>query len=99
MNHPSPTPVRKRVSFQERTPSIHYAQFQRIAPRLFPRRRLYDFELLYVCCSMYAIAMEERTYTVLPRQPIVLLSGVYHRKAKEADPTTKMIGITVNCSR
>lgn len=50
-------------------------------------------------CSMYAIAMEERTYTVLPGQPIVLLSGVYHRKAKEADPTTKLIGITVNCSR
>lgn len=48
---------------------------------------------------MYAIAMEERTYTVLPGQPIVLLSGVYHRKAKEADPTTKLIGITVNCSR
>lgn len=48
---------------------------------------------------MYAIAMEERTYTVLPGQLIVLLSGVYHRKAKEADPTTKLIGITVNCSR
>jgi hypothetical protein len=45
---------------------------------------------------MYAIAMEERTYTVLPGQLIVLLSGVYHRKAKEVDPTTKLIGITVN---
>ena len=48
---------------------------------------------------MYAIALEERTYTVFPRQLIVLLSGVYHRMAKEADPTTKLIGITVNCSR
>ncbi|WP_313640887.1 AraC family transcriptional regulator [Paenibacillus sp.] len=94
MNHPPlQHPVRKRVPFQEWTPSIHYAQFQTVTPRLFPGRRLYDFELLYVCHGQLSVAMEERTYTVLPGQLIVLPSGVYHRNATEADPTTKLIGI------
>lgn len=44
-------------------------------------------------CGQLSLAMEERTYTVLPGQLIVLPSGVYHWNATEADPTTKLIGI------
>lgn len=41
-------PLRKQVPSREWSPGIHYAQFQTLSPCLFPRRRLYDFELLYV---------------------------------------------------
>ncbi|CAH1057420.1 helix-turn-helix transcriptional regulator [Paenibacillus pseudetheri] len=60
---------------------------------MFPGRRLYDFELLYVCHGQLSVVMEEGTYTVLPGQLIVKPSGVYHRKATEADPATKLIAI------
>lgn len=91
---PSLTPVRKRVPFQEWTPSIHYAQFQRVAPRLFPRRRLYDFELLYVCHCDEGANLHGVTWAAY--------RSAFRRlppEGKEADPTTKLIGITVNCSR
>lgn len=52
-------PVRKRFPFHEWTPSIHYARFQMVALRLFPGRKLYDFELFYVCHGQLSVAMEE----------------------------------------
>ncbi|GGF61644.1 hypothetical protein GCM10010912_03540 [Paenibacillus albidus] len=94
MNHrPIPLPVRKLVPFQEWSPAIHYAQFQTVAPRLFPGRRLYDFEILYVCHGTLSVAMEHITYTLSPGQLIVLPSGVYHENVTLAVPTTKLIGI------
>jgi len=91
--YPSFHPVRKQVPFQEWAPSIHYAQFQNIAPQVFPGRKLYDFELLYLCHGQLTVAMEHRTFHLTPGQLIVLPSGVYHRNETFGLPTTKLIGI------
>lgn len=86
-------PVRKLVPFQEWSPAIHYAQYQTVAPRTFPGRRLYDFEILYVCHGKLSVSMEHKTFTLSPGQLVVLPSGVYHQNATVAVPTTKLIGI------
>lgn len=94
MSHrPFHHPVRKLVPFQDWSPAIHYAQYQTVAPRMFPGRRLYDFELLYVCHGKLSVAMEHKTFTLSPGQLIVLPSGVYHQNETVAVPITKLIGI------
>jgi AraC-like DNA-binding protein len=90
---PTQHPVRKQVAFQDWSPQIHYAQFQTAPPSIFPGRRLYDFELLYVCHGQLDVSMEDTTHQLLPGQLILLPSGVYHRNMTVGLPTTKLIGI------
>ncbi|WP_438445326.1 AraC family transcriptional regulator [Gorillibacterium sp. sgz5001074] len=86
-------PVRRPAFFQDWAPNIHYAQYQTVAPRTFPGRRLYDFELLYVCHGRLDVTIQGEAHSLLPGQLILLPSGVYHQNTTAGVPTTKLIGI------
>lgn len=86
-------PLRKQVPSREWSPGIHYAQFQTLSPCLFPRRRLYDFELLYVRQGKLSTKMDTEEYILNSGQLIFLSSGVYHQNAIVSDSETKLIGI------
>ncbi|MEK4039584.1 AraC family transcriptional regulator [Paenibacillus sp. FSL F4-0122] len=85
--------LRKQVPSREWSPGIHYAQFQTLSPCLFPRRRLYDFELLYVRQGKLSTKMDTEEYILNSGQLIFLSSGVYHQNAIVSDSETKLIGI------
>lgn len=93
VSHSLPHPVRKQAAYREWSPGIHYAQFQTLPPTRFPQRRLYDFELLYVCHGELATRMNGICYTLTAGQLIFLPSGVVHQNEITSAPTAKLIGI------
>ncbi|MFS0870856.1 helix-turn-helix domain-containing protein [Paenibacillus xylanilyticus] len=86
-------PVKRIASYREWSPTVHYAQFQTLPPGKLPRRRLYDFELLYVCEGEAATYMHDKRYTLKAGQLIMLPSGVYHQNEAVSHPKTRFIGI------
>ncbi|KZS44139.1 AraC family transcriptional regulator [Paenibacillus glucanolyticus] len=86
-------PIKREASFREWSPSIHYAQFQRMATGALPRRRLYDFELLYVCHGAAATTMNGNRYVIEAGQLIFLPSGVYHQNEVISEPDARFLGI------
>lgn len=79
--------------FKEWSPSIHYAQFQRMPTGKLPKRRLYDFELLYVCQGKAATHMRDFSYELDAGQLIVLPSGVFHQNEILSLPDARFLGI------
>lgn len=67
------------VPYNRWTPSIHYAQFQTLPKGKLERRRLYDFELLYVSKGTAATEMEGHRYILHEGDLIFLAAGVYHQ--------------------
>lgn len=92
-NSGTPYPLRKAVPFKDWSPGIHYAQFQTVAPREFPLRRLYDFELLYVCHGELSTFMNGTQHSLTAGQLLFIPPGVYHQNITVGAPTTKLIGI------
>ncbi|PAF31304.1 AraC family transcriptional regulator [Paenibacillus sp. 7516] len=86
-------PIKRIASYREWSPTVHYAQFQTLPPGKLPRRRLYDFELLYVCEGEAATYMYDTRYTLKAGQLIMLPSGVYHQNEAVSSPKTRFIGI------
>ncbi|MEK4293923.1 AraC family transcriptional regulator [Paenibacillus odorifer] len=86
-------PLRKQVPSRDWAPGIHYAQLQTLPPCTFQRRRLYDFELLYVRQGKLLTKMDTEEYILNAGQLIFLSSGVYHQNVILSDSDTKLIGI------
>lgn len=86
-------PKKRRSPFKEWSPSIHYAQFQRMPTGALPERRLYDFELLYVCQGEAVTTMYGQRHTIEAGQLIFLPSGVYHQNEVVSKPDARFLGI------
>ncbi|MHA6529077.1 helix-turn-helix domain-containing protein [Paenibacillus sp. BAC0078] len=86
-------PQRRTATFKEWAPSVHYAQFQQLPPGALPERRLYDFELLYVCQGAAATTMLGQRHILEAGQLILLPSGVLHQNEALAAPFTRFLGI------
>ncbi|OAB43933.1 helix-turn-helix transcriptional regulator [Paenibacillus antarcticus] len=85
--------LQRSAAFQEWSPSIHYAQFQRVGTSIFPKRRLYDFELLYVVQGHAVTTMHGQRFNIYAGQLIFLPSGVYHQNEIVSQPDARFIGI------
>lgn len=83
----------RKAPFKEWSPSIHYAQFQRMPPGPLAERRLYDFELLYVSQGEAATTMHGQCYSLTAGQLIFLPSGVFHQNEAVSKPDTRFLGI------
>ncbi|WP_020620916.1 helix-turn-helix transcriptional regulator [Paenibacillus daejeonensis] len=86
-------PIRRRAEQREWRPSIHYAQFQRMPTGVLERRRLYDFEWLYVSQGEAATTMSGMRHRVEAGQMIFLPSGVFHQNEVVSVPDAKFMGI------
>lgn len=86
-------PRQRKAPFKEWSPSIHYAQFQRMPTGSLAERRIYDFELLYVSQGEAATTMLEQRYTLTAGQLIFLPSGVLHQNEAVSKPDTRFLGI------
>lgn len=86
-------PKQRKARFQEWSPSIHYAQFQSMPTGVLPQRRLYDFELLYVCQGTAATRMHGQRYKLDAGQLIFLPSGVYHQNEITSASDARFLGI------
>jgi AraC-like DNA-binding protein/quercetin dioxygenase-like cupin family protein len=86
-------PSIRMTTFREWSPSVHYAQFQRMPTGVLPRRRLYDFELLYVCQGEAGTTMAGQRYKIEAGQLIFLPSGVYHQNEVVSSPDARFLGI------
>ncbi|WP_246096401.1 AraC family transcriptional regulator [Paenibacillus sinopodophylli] len=75
------------------SPSVHYAQFQHMPVGILPERRLYDFELLYVCQGEAATKMQGQRYVLEAGQLILLPSGVYHQNEIVSRSGARFLGI------
>ncbi|MCM3634290.1 helix-turn-helix transcriptional regulator [Paenibacillus camelliae] len=78
--------------FSSWTPSIHYAQFQTLPKGKLERRRLYDFELLYVSKGVAATEMNGHQYVLHEGDLIFLSADVYHQN-EVISSTASFIGI------
>lgn len=86
-------PQKRNAKFREWSPSVHYAQFQRLPTGVLSNRRLYDFELLYVCEGEAATRMQGQRYKLEAGQLIFLPSGVYHQNEVVSTPEARFLGI------
>lgn len=86
-------PLKRISAFREWSPSVHYAQLQLMPTGALPQRRLYDFELLYVCQGEAATTMNGQRYKIEAGQLIFLPSGVYHQNEAVSWPNTRFLGI------
>lgn len=86
-------PRQRKASFQQWSPSIHYAQFQTLQPCKLEERRLYDFELLFVRQGELVTHIHGKRYTIGTGQLIYLPSGVYHHNEVTSRGETHFIGI------
>lgn len=94
MATPQPSyPLRRQVPSREWSPGIHYAQLQTLAPCTFPRRRLYDFELLYIRHGNLVTRMDHQEFRLSSGQLIFLSSGVYHQNIIVSEAETRLLGI------
>jgi AraC-like DNA-binding protein len=86
-------PLTRSAPPKEWSPSIHYAQFQRMPTGALAQRRLYDFELLYVSQGEAATTMRGERHKLEAGQLIVLPSGVYHQNEVVSRPDARFLGI------
>ncbi|NQX45238.1 AraC family transcriptional regulator [Paenibacillus tritici] len=86
-------PLSKQVPSREWSPGIHYAQLQTLAPCIFPRRRLYDFELLYIRQGSLLTRMDNKEFRLSSGQLIFLSPGVYHQNMIVSASDSKLLGI------
>ncbi|WP_028610143.1 helix-turn-helix transcriptional regulator [Paenibacillus harenae] len=91
--HRETYPLQRPAAFQEWSPSIHYAQFQQVSTGIFPRRRLYNFELLYVVQGQAATTMHGQRFVIDAGRLIFLPSGIYHQNEIISQPDARLLGI------
>lgn len=86
-------PLQRMAEFHEWSPSIHYAQYQRMPTGRLPQRRLYDFEILYVVQGQAATTIHGQRFNIAAGQLIFLPSGVLHQNESVSEPDTHFLGI------
>ncbi|MFD0588694.1 helix-turn-helix domain-containing protein [Paenibacillus sp. GCM10027627] len=91
--HEGDFPLQRQASFREWSPSIHYAQFQKMPTGKLPERKIYDFELLYVSQGEAATTMLGQRYLLSAGQLIFLPAGVAHQNEAVSKPGTRFLGI------
>lgn len=82
-----------KAPFKDWSPSIHYAQTQTLPYGKLQKRRLYDFELLYVSQGEAATEMNGERYIIREGQLIFLASGEFHQNEITSYPNASFIGI------
>jgi AraC-like DNA-binding protein len=83
----------RATPFGNWSPSIHYAQYQRLPPGLLSIRRIYDFELLYVHQGEAATLIGNQRYRLPAGKLIFIPSGMYHQNEVVSSPDAKFLGI------
>ncbi|MGP3787484.1 hypothetical protein [Paenibacillus sp. 1A_MP2] len=68
-------PLQRTAHYKEWSPNVHYAQFQSLPPGKLAKRRLYDFELLYVSQGEAATYMNDKHHILKAGQLIMLPAG------------------------
>ncbi|CAI6087388.1 AraC family transcriptional regulator [Cohnella sp. JJ-181] len=86
-------PLRRPLPPREWSPTVHYAQYQKLPPGSLAERYIYDFELICVCKGRLATEMRGERYTVGEGETIVLPSGVPHRNAIVSPQGATLLGI------
>ncbi|MBA9026669.1 MULTISPECIES: helix-turn-helix transcriptional regulator [Bacillaceae] len=86
-------PKKKQAAFSEWSPNIHYAQSQKLPPCKLPKRRIYDFELLYVQQGEAATILDGKHYSLSAGQMIFIPAGIYHQNEVVSSPFAQFIGI------
>ncbi|SDX96859.1 AraC family transcriptional regulator [Paenibacillus sp. CF384] len=79
--------------YREWSPSIHYAKYQSLPPGKLPRRRLYDYEILYVSQGEAATTIRETRYEWKAGQLIYLPAGLFHQNEVVSQPNAQFLGI------
>jgi len=74
-------------------PRVHYAQFETLPPCVCPARRLYNFELLYVCEGEMATTVEGVRHTLSAGQMLFMPPGVLHQNEITSTPSARLLGI------
>jgi len=86
-------PQRKAATYSEVSPSIHWAQFHRRTPGAKWRRRIYDFELLYVKEGEITGQLGSRQLHVQAGELLYIPAGVYHHIIVNSNPDAVFLGI------
>ncbi|REE66695.1 helix-turn-helix protein [Paenibacillus taihuensis] len=84
---------RQVVPYREWSPSIHYAQYQRLLPGKLVHRRLYDYELLYVRQGEAATTIDGVRHAWKAGQLVYLPAGLYHQNEVVSSPDAELLGI------
>lgn len=86
-------PLRRALPAKDWSPTVHYAQYQKLPPGTLPERYIYDFELICVCKGKLSTEMRGARYTIGEGEAVVLPSGVPHRNAIVSANGATLLGI------
>ncbi|NMO97618.1 AraC family transcriptional regulator [Paenibacillus lemnae] len=86
-------PRQRKALFRDWSPSIHYAQIQRMPAGKLAARRIYDFELLFVVQGEAATTIRGERLSLPAGQLIFLPAGVVHQNEAVSKPETIFLGI------
>ncbi|AJY74757.1 helix-turn-helix domain-containing protein [Paenibacillus beijingensis] len=86
-------PQRNAAPYRDWSPSVHYAQFQTVPTGKLRRRRIYDFELLYVCDGEAATVLAGKRYAVAAGQMIFIPAGIPYYNEIVSAPNARFLGI------
>lgn len=86
-------PLRKALPLREWSPSVHYAQYQKLPPCTFAERYIYDFELICVCKGQLHTYMRGMRFSAGEGEAIFLPSGVPHRNEIVSKQGATLLGI------
>lgn len=82
------------MDFSDFQPSIHWAQLYATHKSVvYPIRRIYDFELLYIKEGHVAAHLDHHTYELHAGQLLFIQAGVPHRWEILSDPVAVFMGI------
>lgn len=83
----------REAALHDWKPRVHYAQFETLPPCLCQARRLYNFELLYVCNGALATTVEGVRHTLAAGQMLLMPPGVLHQNEIVSAPSARLLGI------
>ncbi|QGQ98170.1 AraC family transcriptional regulator [Paenibacillus psychroresistens] len=81
------------ASWQDLTPSVHWAQSHQRAPQFEWKRRIYDYELLYVRQGVIKVNLGGESLVVSAGIIILLPAGIQHEIEIISKPNASMLGI------
>ncbi|MEK0317769.1 helix-turn-helix transcriptional regulator [Cohnella sp. 56] len=86
-------PLRRTLPFRDWSPSVHYAQYQKLPRGAIAERYIYDFELICVCKGRLETEMRGAVHQAGEGEAIFLPSGVPHRNAIVSPQGATLLGI------
>ncbi|WP_217596606.1 AraC family transcriptional regulator [Cohnella sp. GbtcB17] len=86
-------PLRRALPAKDWSPTVHYAQYQKLPPGTLVERYIYDFEVICVCKGKLATDMRGTRYTIGEGEAVFFPSGVPHRNAIVSANGATLLGI------